>query len=83
MALAILKSNEAEICAADSAGDLFTFVSGMTARLWAADKLILVSYPCIKFVLPVGMSRADQYRLSMGIELWYDIRTLLLDTLNI
>jgi hypothetical protein len=43
VALAILKLNEAEICAAESAGELFAFLAGMTARLWAADKLISVS----------------------------------------
>ena len=43
MAIAILKLNEADILAADSVSDLFGFVSGMTSRLWAADKLIAVS----------------------------------------
>lgn len=53
VALAILKLNEAEICLTESAGDLFVFVSGMTSRLWAADKLIAVSSrPLPSFVSP-------------------------------
>ncbi|WVQ76837.1 hypothetical protein IAR50_006511 [Cryptococcus sp. DSM 104548] len=40
VAVAILKLNEAEICACETVGDLFTFISSMTSRLWAADKLI-------------------------------------------
>ncbi|WVQ99801.1 hypothetical protein IAU59_006943 [Kwoniella sp. CBS 9459] len=40
VAIAILKSNEAEICATESVSDLFAFISNMTSRLWNADKLI-------------------------------------------
>ncbi|ODO03174.1 hypothetical protein I350_06019 [Cryptococcus amylolentus CBS 6273] len=40
VAVAILKLNEVEICACENVGDLFTFISSMTSRLWAADKLI-------------------------------------------
>ncbi|ODN96372.1 hypothetical protein L198_04086 [Cryptococcus wingfieldii CBS 7118] len=40
VAVAILKLNEVEICACESVGDLFTIISSMTSRLWAADKLI-------------------------------------------
>lgn len=43
MAIAILKSNEAEILGAETVSDLFGFVGGMTSRLWAADKLISAS----------------------------------------
>lgn len=42
VAVAILKINEVDIIACETAGDLFTFVSSMTSRLWAADKLIQV-----------------------------------------
>ena len=44
VAIAILKLNEAEILAAETVSDLFTFISGMTSRLWAADKLITVGH---------------------------------------
>ena len=43
VALSILKLNEPDVLAAESVGDLFGFVGGMTSRLWAADKLISVS----------------------------------------
>lgn len=43
IAIAILKMHETEICACESVGDLFTLMSTMTSRLWAADKLIAVS----------------------------------------
>lgn len=43
MAIAILKMHETEICACESVSDLFTLMSTMTSRLWAADKLIAVS----------------------------------------
>jgi hypothetical protein len=42
IAVAILKLNEAELLACESAGDLFALVGGMTGRLWAAEKLIQV-----------------------------------------
>lgn len=43
IAIAILKINEAEICDCKTVGDIFSFISTMTSRLWAADKLISVS----------------------------------------
>ena len=42
VSLAILKMNEPDILAAESLSDLFAFISGVTSRLWAADKLINV-----------------------------------------
>lgn len=44
VAIAILKLNEAEICACDSVGDLFGAISGMTSRLWSADKLVALQH---------------------------------------
>jgi hypothetical protein len=44
VAVAVLKLNEAELCATDSVPDLFTFIGGMTARLWSADKLIALQH---------------------------------------
>jgi hypothetical protein len=43
IAIAILKSNEQDILGAETVSDLFSVISGMTSRLWAADKLISVS----------------------------------------
>lgn len=44
VAIAILKINETDLLACDSVGDLFTFISGMTSRLWGADKLIALQH---------------------------------------
>lgn len=44
VAIAILKLNEAEICACESVGDLFGAISGMTSRLWSADKLVALQH---------------------------------------
>jgi hypothetical protein len=44
VAIAILKLNEAELCATESVTDLFSFISGMTSRLWGADKLIALQH---------------------------------------
>jgi len=44
VAIAILKLNELELCATESATDLFGFFSGMTSRLWGADKLIALQH---------------------------------------
>lgn len=44
VAIAILKLNENELCATQSVTDLFGFISGMTARLWGADKLIALQH---------------------------------------
>ncbi|WWC93558.1 hypothetical protein V866_000393 [Kwoniella sp. B9012] len=44
VAIAILKLNEAEICATESVSDLFSFISNMTSRLWNADKLIALQH---------------------------------------
>jgi hypothetical protein len=47
--------NEAEILACESVSDLFTFISSMTSRLWAADRLIAVSTNSwIVCVIPLG-----------------------------
>jgi hypothetical protein len=43
VAVAILKLSEGEILSAEGVSELFSCVSGMTSRLWAADKLIQVS----------------------------------------
>ncbi|KAK4689732.1 small G protein signaling modulator 3, partial [Tremellales sp. Uapishka_1] len=53
VAVAILKLNEAEIIACETVADLFTFISSMTSRLWAADKLISLQHsykPIIRHV---------------------------------
>ncbi|KIR80605.1 hypothetical protein I306_02059 [Cryptococcus gattii EJB2] len=44
VAIAILKINEAEICNCKTVGDIFSFISTMTSRLWAADKLITLQH---------------------------------------
>ncbi|XAO21799.1 hypothetical protein I312_100555 [Cryptococcus bacillisporus CA1280] len=44
VAIAILKINEAEICNCKTVGDIFSFISTMTSRLWAADKLISLQH---------------------------------------
>ncbi|OWZ43504.1 hypothetical protein C351_02880 [Cryptococcus neoformans c8] len=44
VAIAILKINEIEICNCKTVGDLFSFISTMTSRLWAADKLISLQH---------------------------------------
>ncbi|KIR36411.1 hypothetical protein I352_01360 [Cryptococcus deuterogattii MMRL2647] len=44
VAIAILKINEAEICDCKTVGDIFSFISTMTSRLWAADKLISLQH---------------------------------------
>lgn len=44
VAVAILKINEIEICNCKTVGDLFTFISAMTSRLWAADKLVSLQH---------------------------------------
>ncbi|KAL7423526.1 hypothetical protein Q5752_001106 [Cryptotrichosporon argae] len=44
VALAVLKMNEPELCAASSVSDLFALTARMTARLWAADRLIAVQH---------------------------------------
>lgn len=50
VAIAILKINEIEICNCKTVGDLFSFISTMTSRLWAADKLISVGVFCKLFM---------------------------------
>ncbi|CAK9779640.1 TBC-domain-containing protein [Cutaneotrichosporon oleaginosum] len=44
VALAVLRLNEAEICACESVGDLFSAIGGMTSRLWSAEKLIAMQH---------------------------------------
>ena len=52
IAIAILKMHESEICSCGSVGDLFTYMSNMTSRLWAADKLIAVSPSTLQATSP-------------------------------
>jgi hypothetical protein len=44
--LAIIRINEAELLACDSAPTLYQYLEGMTARTWQADKLMKVSRRC-------------------------------------
>ncbi|BEI79922.1 hypothetical protein CcaverHIS002_0104510 [Cutaneotrichosporon cavernicola] len=44
VALAVLKLNEADICACESVGDLFSAIGGITSRLWSADKLVSLQH---------------------------------------
>lgn len=44
VALAILKLNEAELVACEGVSELFAVVSGMTGRLWSADKLVALQH---------------------------------------
>lgn len=44
VAVAILKLNEGDILDTTSVSDLFALMSGMTSRLWTADKLIQVQH---------------------------------------
>ena len=56
IAISILKMHEPEITSCEGVGDLFTLMSNMTSRLWAADKLIAVSlsfYVCVYVYVPV------------------------------
>lgn len=44
VALAIIKLNETELVACEGVSELFKVVSGMTGRLWSADKLIALQH---------------------------------------
>ncbi|WWC63060.1 uncharacterized protein I303_105659 [Kwoniella dejecticola CBS 10117] len=71
VAIAILKLNEAEICATESVSDLFSFISTMTSRLWNADKLIALQHsykPIIRHIDIVARCEKAVSQLQQEME---------------
>ncbi|OCF41132.1 hypothetical protein I317_05046 [Kwoniella heveanensis CBS 569] len=70
VAIAILKSNEAEICATESVSDLFNFISNMTSRLWNADKLIGLQHSYKPIIRHIDLvARCEKAVLTLQAEL--------------
>ncbi|GMK58448.1 hypothetical protein CspeluHIS016_0504800 [Cutaneotrichosporon spelunceum] len=64
VALAVLKLNEAEICACESVGDLFSAIGGMTSRLWSADKLVSLQHGFKRAVQAKGVLALTEKRTA-------------------
>lgn len=70
VAIAILKLNEAEIIACESVGDLFGAISGMTSRLWSADKLVALQHSYKQAIRRSEVqSLTEKYVVELGGEM--------------